>query len=61
MPWLFDIGFGFGEHGEIPQLNVVSLVFSTMLSVAGKISRGNKLEDRRRDRTMVARRLGTLG
>lgn len=48
------------QHGEILPPNVASLVFSTMLSVAGKISRGNKLEDRKRDRTMVARRSGTL-
>lgn len=33
-----------------------SLVFATMLPVAGKISRGYRLEDRKRDRTMVARR-----
>lgn len=48
------------QHGEILPPNVASLVFSTMPSVAGKISRGNKLEDRKRDRTMVARRSGTL-
>ena len=38
-----------------------SLVFATMLSVAGKISRGYGLEDRKRDRTMEARRSGRLG
>lgn len=48
--WLF---VGLGDRRGMPQPNVTSLVFSTMLSVAGKLSRGNKLEDRERDRTMV--------
>lgn len=62
MPWLFDVGLGeYGERFPNQKMLTLSLVFSTMLSVAGKISRGYRLEDRKRDRTMVARRSGTLG
>lgn len=54
MPWLFDVGFGeYGGNSPTKNMLTVSLVFSTMLSVAGKISRGYRLEDRKRDRTMV--------